>query len=105
MIAQRHMHQYGTTPEQLAEVAVAHREWASLTDNAFYRDPLTVEEVLASPMISSPLHRLDCCAVTDGGGAVILTTRERAKDLRRTRSTCSARRRGTRTGASPRWPT
>ena len=83
MIAQRHMHEHGTTPEQMAAVAVAHREWASLTDSAFYRDPITVEDVLASPMISSPIHRLDCCAVTDGGGAVIVTTRERARDLRR----------------------
>ena len=83
LIAQRHMHEYGTTPEHLAEVAVAHRAWASLTPNAYYRDPITVEDVLVSPMISSPLHRLDCCAVTDGGGAVIVTTKERARSLRR----------------------
>jgi acetyl-CoA acetyltransferase len=83
MIANRHMHEYGTTPEQLAEVAVAHRRWASLTANAFYREPITVEDVLASPMVSSPLHRLDCCAVTDGGAALIVTTRERAQHLRK----------------------
>jgi acetyl-CoA acetyltransferase len=84
LIAQRHMHLYGTTPEQLAEVAVAHRAWAALTPTAFAREPITVEDVLASPMVSSPLHRLDCCLVTDGGAAVILTTRERARSLGRT---------------------
>ncbi len=81
MIAQRHMHEFGTTREQLAEVAVAHRAWAGLTPTAFKRDPITVEDVLASPLVSSPLHRLDCCLVTDGGAAVIVTTRERARGL------------------------
>ena len=83
MIAQRHMHLYGTTPEQLAQVAVAHRAWAGLTENAWFRDPIDVDDVLASPMVSSPLHRLDCCVVTDGGAAVIVTTRERAESLRK----------------------
>jgi len=84
LIAQRHMHEYGTTAEQLAEVAVAHRAWAGMTPNAYERDPITIEDVLASPLVSSPLHRLDCCLVTDGGAAVILTTRERAQSLAQT---------------------
>ena len=85
MAAQRHMHEFGTTPEQLAEVAVAAREWALLNPAAFSHDagPLTIDEVLASPFVSSPLHRLDCCLQTDGGGAVVLTSLERARDLRR----------------------
>ncbi|GAC1653759.1 MAG: thiolase [Candidatus Dormibacteraceae bacterium] len=74
MAATRHMHQYGTTPEQLAEVAVATRHWASLNPNAFYRDRISIGDVLASPMISTPLHLLDCCLVTDGGGAVVVTS-------------------------------
>ncbi|MHB8509401.1 MAG: acetyl-CoA acetyltransferase [Candidatus Dormibacteria bacterium] len=73
MIAARHMHQYGTTSEQLAEVAVAARRWAQLNPKAWCRGPLTVDDVLASRMISSPLHKLDCCLVTDGGGVVIVT--------------------------------
>ena len=81
LIAQRHMAQYGTTSEQLAEIAVAARSWALLNPKAPYPQPLTVEDVLASPMISSPLHKLDCCVVTDGGGALIVTSAERARDL------------------------
>jgi len=80
LTAARHMHQYGTTPEQLAEVAVAARRWAQLNPKAWSRDPLTIEEVLASPMISDPLHKLDCCLVTDGGGAVVVTGAARARD-------------------------
>ncbi len=83
LAASRHMHEYGTTREQLAEVAVAAREWAKLNPKAFKRDPLTVEDVLASRMISSPLSLLDCCLVTDGGGALVMTSGERAKDLRK----------------------
>lgn len=85
MAAQRHMHDFGTTSEQLAEVAVAARGWALLNPKAFHHDsgPLTVDAVLASPIVSSPLHTLDCCLVTDGGGAVVLTTLERARALRR----------------------
>lgn len=84
MAAQRHMHEFGTTPEQLAEVAVAARGWALLNPKAFHHSsgPLTVDAVLASPMVSSPLHALDCCLVTDGGGAVVVTTLERARVLR-----------------------
>jgi len=81
MVAQRHMAQYGTTSEQLAQYAVAAREWALLTDTAPYPTPLTVDEVLASPVIASPLHKLDCCLVTDGGAAVVLVSAERARDL------------------------
>ncbi|WP_165064869.1 acetyl-CoA acetyltransferase [Marisediminicola senii] len=82
MVAQRHMHQYGTTSAQLAELAVSARQWAMLVDDAPYPTPLTVDEVLASSIIASPLHRLDCCLVTDGGGAIVLTSAERAADLR-----------------------
>ena len=82
MIARRHMHEFGTTPEQLAEVAVAVRAHAALNPHARYRDPLTVDDVVGSRMIADPLHLLDCCAITDGGGAVIVTTAERARDLR-----------------------
>ncbi len=83
LAASRHMHEYGTTREQLAEVAVAAREWAKLNPKAFKRGDLTVEDVLASRMISSPLSLLDCCLVTDGGGALVVTSAERAKDLRK----------------------
>ncbi len=83
LMAQRHMAQYGTTPEQLAEVAVAARRWAQLNPKAMERGPLSVDDVLASRMISSPLHKLDCCLVTDGGGAVVITSAARARDLRR----------------------
>jgi len=82
MAAHRHMYQYGTTSEQMAEVAVAARKWAQLNPKAYRREPLTVDEVLASPMIAEPLHVRDCCLVTDGGGAVILTSLERARSLR-----------------------
>jgi acetyl-CoA acetyltransferase len=83
MAASRHMHEYGTTREQLAEVAVAAREWAKLNPRAFKRDDLTVEDVLVSRMVSSPLSLLDCCLVTDGGGALLVTSAELAKDLRK----------------------
>jgi acetyl-CoA acetyltransferase len=83
LAASRHMHEYGTTRAQLAEVAVAAREWAKLNPKAFLRDDLTVEDVLASRMVSSPLSILDCCLVTDGGGALLVTSAERAKDLRK----------------------
>jgi acetyl-CoA acetyltransferase len=83
LIAARHMHQYGTTPEQLAGVAVAARAWAGLNPKAWAREALTIEQVLASPLIAEPLHVLDCCLLTDGGGAVVVTTPERARDARR----------------------
>jgi acetyl-CoA acetyltransferase len=83
LAASRHMHEYGTTREQLAEVAVAARGWAKLNPKAFMRDDLTVEDVLSSRMVSSPLSVRDCCLVTDGGGAAVLTGAERASDLRK----------------------
>jgi acetyl-CoA acetyltransferase len=83
LAASRHMHEYGTTRKQLAEVAVAAREWAKLNPKAFMRDDLTIEDVLASRIVSSPLSILDCCLVTDGGGALLVTSSERAKDLRK----------------------
>jgi acetyl-CoA acetyltransferase len=82
MAAQRHMHEFGTTSEQLAEIAVACREWAGLNPHAPNRDPITAADVLSSRMIADPLHKLDCCLITDGGGALIVTTEERARDLR-----------------------
>ncbi|MET8213037.1 acetyl-CoA acetyltransferase [Streptomyces sp. NPDC005373] len=82
MAAQRHMYEYGTTPEQLASVAVAVREHAAHNPQAIYRKPLAVDDVLNSRMIADPLHLFDCCAITDGGGAVIITTEERARDLK-----------------------
>ena len=81
LAASRHMYQYGTTREQLAEVAVAAREWAKMNPKAFMRGDLTIEDVLSSHMVSSPLSVLDCCLVTDGGGAVIVTRPERARNL------------------------
>jgi acetyl-CoA acetyltransferase len=81
--ASRHMAQYGTTPEQLAEIAVATRAWATMNPNARYQDPITVDDVLASPYVAEPLHKLDCCLVTDGAGAIVLTSADRARDLRR----------------------
>ena len=81
LIAQRHMAEYGTTSEQLAEIAVAARQWALKNPKAPYPEPLTVEDVLSSAMISTPLHKYDCCLVTDGGGAMIVTSAERAEDL------------------------
>lgn len=82
LAASRHMYEYGTTREQLAEVAVAAREWAKLNPKAFKRDDLTVEDVLDSRMVSSPLSVRDCCLVTDGGGAAIVTGAERARNLK-----------------------
>jgi acetyl-CoA acetyltransferase len=75
----RHMQQYGTTSEQLAEIAVATRHWASLNPRALLRQPITIEDVLASRWISWPLHLLDCCLVTDAGGAAIVTSAARAR--------------------------
>ncbi len=81
MAAQRHMHEYGTTPEQLASIAVQIREHAGRNPNAMYRDPITVDDVLSSKLVADPLHKLDCCVVSDGGCALILTTEDRARDL------------------------
>src|SRR3546814_13702962 len=75
------MYQYGTTRERLAEVAVAARGWANLNPEAFARGPLTVEDCLAARMVSSPLGLRDCCLVTDGAAALVMTRADRAKDL------------------------
>ncbi|QXC62780.1 hypothetical protein KSP35_08365 [Aquihabitans sp. G128] len=83
LAASRHMHQFGTTSEQLAQIAVDTRRWASMNPRARLQDPITVEDVLASPIQAAPLHKLDCCLVTDGAGALVLTSAERAKDLRK----------------------
>lgn len=82
MIAQRHMYEYGTTSEQMAAVAVSSRKWASLNPIAQMRELITVEDVLNSRLIASPLHLLDCSLISDGGGAVVITTANRAKDFR-----------------------
>ncbi len=82
MAAKRHMHEYGTRPEHLAQIAVDTRYHASLNPNAMYRNPITIDDVLDSKMIADPLHKLDCCVVSDGGGAFIMTTAERARDLK-----------------------
>lgn len=82
LAAARHMHEFGTTRENLAEVAVAARKWAQKNPAAFMREDLTIEDVLNARMVSSPLGVRDCCLVTDGGGAVIVTSAERAKDLK-----------------------
>jgi acetyl-CoA acetyltransferase len=81
MLATRHMHEFGTTSAQLAEVAVATRKWAALNPKAAMRDPITIDDVLSSRLIAWPFRLLDCCLVTDGGGAIIVTTAERARDL------------------------
>jgi acetyl-CoA acetyltransferase len=83
LAASRHMHQYGTTREQLAAVAVAAREWALLNPAAWEKKPLTIDEVLSARMVSYPLTVRDCCLITDGGGAVIITTAERARSLKK----------------------
>jgi acetyl-CoA C-acetyltransferase len=85
MVAMRHMHEYGTTSEQLAWVKVAASHHAQYNPNAMLRNVVTVEEVVSSPMISDPLHRLDCCVVSDGGGALIVARPEIAKRLQRPR--------------------
>lgn len=83
MAAMRHMHEFGTTSEQLAWIKVAASQHAQHNERALLRDPVTVEEVLNSPMISDPLHRLDCCVITDGGGALVVVAPEVARDLAR----------------------
>lgn len=80
MVAQRHMHEYGTTSEQLAQIAVSTRAWAAKNDAAIKRDQVTVQDVLDSRWIAQPLHLLDCCLVNDGAGALIITSAERARD-------------------------
>jgi acetyl-CoA C-acetyltransferase len=83
MCAMRHMHQYGTTSEQLAWIKVAASHHAQHNPHAMLRDVVTVEDVVNSPMIADPLHRLDCCVISDGGGAIIVASPEVAKSLKR----------------------
>lgn len=80
MITTRHMHEYGTTLEQWAQVAVSTRAWAGLSPKARFREPITIEDVINSRPICYPLNLLNCCLVTDAGGAVVLTRADRAKD-------------------------
>src|SRR5690606_9888461 len=81
LAAARHMQEYGTTTEHLAEDAVAARTWAQLNPDAFARDSLTIEDVLAARMVSDPLTVRDCCLVTDGAAAIVMTRADRARDL------------------------
>lgn len=83
LAAQRHMHEFGTTREQLAKVTVAASYWAALNPSALKPEPVTVDDVIKSPLISDPLRKLDCCLITNGGGAVIVTSKERAKTLKK----------------------
>ncbi|MFZ5487512.1 MAG: thiolase domain-containing protein [Pseudomonadota bacterium] len=83
MVAQRHMYEFGTTAEQLAWIKVAASHHAQHNPNAMLRDVVTVEDVVNSPMISDPLHKLDCCVVSDGGGALIVARPEIARSLKR----------------------
>jgi len=80
MVARRHMHEFGTTIEQLAEIAVSTRYNASLNPDAYHTDPITIGDVLGSRMIADPLTKLHCCVRSDGGGAIIVAAEERARD-------------------------
>ena len=83
MCAQRHMYEYGTTSEQLAWIKVAASQHAQYNEHALLRDVVTVEQVVASPLVASPLHRLDCCVITDGGGALLVVKPDIARSLQR----------------------
>jgi acetyl-CoA acetyltransferase len=83
MAAARHQHDYGTTSEQLAEIAVTMRDHASVNPLAQYRDPITIDDVLSSRLVADPLHMLDCCVISDGGAACVVASNERARDLRK----------------------
>ncbi len=81
LAATRHMAEFGTTPEQLAAISVSTRAWASKNPQARFQDPISVDDVLASPYVAEPLHKLECCLVTDGAGAVIVSRTDRARHL------------------------
>lgn len=83
LVARRHMHRFGTTPEQLAAIAVVQRYHASLNPDAIYRDPIEVEDVLNSPMVAEPLHLLDCCMVSDWGTTFIVSSPSVARSARK----------------------
>ena len=82
LAAQRHMHKFGSNKETLAEIAVAARNWAKLNPNAYKKDNLTIDDVINSQPICSPLNKLDCCLVTDGGGAIVLSHTDRKSDFK-----------------------
>ena len=81
LAAARHMHRYGTTKEQLGEVAIAARRWAQLNPEAFVREPLTMDDYLKARKVADPFNVRDCCLVTDGAAAVVMTRADRARDL------------------------
>ena len=83
LAARRHMHEYGTTSRQLAEIKVAASLHAQHNPNAFLRDVVAVDDVVNSPLVADPLHRLDCCVITDGGGALVVVSPEVARSLPR----------------------
>ena len=83
MAAKRHMHEYGTTSEQLAEIRVAASKHAQHNENAMYRDPVTVEDVVESRVVADPLHLLDCCVISDGGGALLVVSEDVRDELDR----------------------
>src|SRR5204862_7512465 len=80
MVARRHMYEFGTTIEQLAEIAVSARHNASLNPEAYYQDPISIEDVQGERVIADPLTKLHCCIRSDGGGAVVLASEDRARD-------------------------
>ena len=82
MVARRHMHEYGTTQEQLGAIAVAHRKHAAMNGNAIMTQPITLDDYMASRWIAEPFRLLDCCLINDGAGAYIMSTAERAKELK-----------------------
>ena len=83
LAANRHMAQFGTTAEELAQIAVDTRTWATRNPRAHLRDAITVEDVLSSGFLAQPMHKLECCLVTDGAGAIVVTSAEKAKSLAR----------------------
>jgi acetyl-CoA C-acetyltransferase len=83
MAAKRHMHEYGTTSEQLAEIRVAASQHAQYNEHAMYRDPVTVEDVVGSRVVADPLHLLDCCVISDGGGALVVVSEDAREDIER----------------------
>jgi acetyl-CoA C-acetyltransferase len=83
MAAQRHMHEFGTTSEQLAEVRVAASHHAQYNENALYKEPVSIEDVIDSKIVADPLHLLDCCVITDGGGSIVVVSEEQKDRLER----------------------
>ena len=94
LAASRHMHEFGTTREQLAEVAVAAREWALLNPVAWEKKPLTIADVLSARPISHPFTVRDCCLITDGGGAIVMMSADRARSHGEAAGLCARLRPG-----------